>query len=223
MRRNNTNGMLVVAEGLDLTGKSTALLGLKQKLEEEGCKVVYRRLADEKTAAGDAVRLGIATGSSECILIGYALDAEASIKPLLEAGYIVLQDRYIYTVGAYAQAYNKKVRQQISDIAEQSCYEPDVVLHFTAASEDRIKRLLARKNSNRFDQLLMRQPELDRIIGDYQKKGIYSGNSSVIEINTSILSPDEVQEALVNSIEDIAEKQSSVMSRYDAVLKQDVC
>ena len=98
-------GRLIVVEGTDGSGKSTQIYLLKRWLEIEGYKVFF-----SEWNSADVVRSAIKRGKKKLLLtpltfsLIHAIDFsdryEKKILPLLEAGYIVLCDRYIYTAFA---------------------------------------------------------------------------------------------------------------------------
>src|SRR5437762_3297104 len=99
------SGTLIVLEGADGSGRSTQIRLLRDWLERRGhavAEVGLRRstlVAKELSAAKEGHTLGRTTMS-----IFYATDfadqLEHSIVPALRAGFVVLADRYIYTLMA---------------------------------------------------------------------------------------------------------------------------
>jgi dTMP kinase len=98
-------GRLIVIEGADGSGRSTQIAMLKEWLERKGYAVVDTGLkrsflvSEELQAAKQGNILGHTTMS-----VFYATDfadqLENRIVPALRAGFIVLADRYIYTLMA---------------------------------------------------------------------------------------------------------------------------
>lgn len=98
-------GTLIVLEGADGSGRSTQIRLLREWLERRGhavAEVGLRRsalVAKELSAAKEGHTLGRTTMS-----LFYATDfadqLEHSIVPALRAGFVVLADRYIYTLMA---------------------------------------------------------------------------------------------------------------------------
>ena len=106
-RLDNLGGKLIVIEGTDGAGRSTQINLLKPWLEELGHAVVDTGMT-RSPLAGDGIRrakegnnLGRVTQS-----LFYATDfvdrLENEIVPALRAGFIVLTDRYIYSLMARA-------------------------------------------------------------------------------------------------------------------------
>jgi len=102
-------GKLIVLEGTDGVGRSTQIALLREWLESEGYAVSATGLKRGKLA-GKAIRqamLGHTLGDITMNLF-YATDfvdrLERDIIPALGAGFVVLTDRYIYSIIARAQA-----------------------------------------------------------------------------------------------------------------------
>lgn len=96
-------GKLIVLEGNDAVGRSTQTMLLRQWLEAEGHAVSDTGLnRSQLTAPGlDAAKMGHSLGPRALSLF-YATDfadrLENQIIPALKAGFIVLSDRYFYSV-----------------------------------------------------------------------------------------------------------------------------
>jgi len=98
-------GKLVAVEGLDGSGKSTQIYLLKRWLELEGYKVFFTEwnssaIVKKATRKGKKRQLLTATTFSLIHCTDFADRYERQILPLLNAGYIVLADRYIFTAFA---------------------------------------------------------------------------------------------------------------------------
>src|SRR6202795_1740410 len=107
MRLADLAGKLIVIEGTDGAGRSTQIDLLKPWLEEMGHAVVDTGMT-RSPLAGDGIRRakeGINLGRVTQALF-YATDfvdrLENEIVPALRAGFIVLTDRYIYSLMARA-------------------------------------------------------------------------------------------------------------------------
>src|SRR6516225_11681367 len=101
----NFPGRLIAVEGLDGSGKSTQIYLLKRWLEAEGIKVYFSEwnsseLVKSATSKGKKRQLLTPTTFSLIHCTDFADRYERQIRPLLNAGYIVLADRYIFTAFA---------------------------------------------------------------------------------------------------------------------------
>jgi dTMP kinase len=101
----NPKGKLIVIEGPDSSGRSTQITLLTTQLEADGHAVLNTGLKRSELI-GEGIleaKRNISLGKKTLALF-YAADfadqLEQKIIPALEAGYIVLADRYIYTLMA---------------------------------------------------------------------------------------------------------------------------
>src|SRR6201988_316848 len=95
-------GKLVAVEGLDGSGKSTQVYLLKRWLELDGYKVFFTEwnssaIVRKATRKGKKRQLLTPTTFSLIHSTDFPDRYERQILPLLNAGYIVLADRYIFT------------------------------------------------------------------------------------------------------------------------------
>ncbi|MEJ2009131.1 MAG: thymidylate kinase [Acidobacteriota bacterium] len=107
MRLDNLPGKLIVIEGTDGVGRSTQIGLLKPWLEQQGRAVVDTGMTRSKLAGKGITRAkqGHTLGRITLSLF-YATDfadrLENEIVPALRAGFVVLTDRYIYSLIARA-------------------------------------------------------------------------------------------------------------------------
>jgi len=106
--RRKLPGKLIVLEGPDGVGRSTQIALLREWLESEGYAVTVTGLKRSKLAGKGlkAAMQGHTLGDTTMNLF-YATDfvdrLEREILPALGAGFVVLTDRYIYSIIARAQ------------------------------------------------------------------------------------------------------------------------
>jgi dTMP kinase len=139
-------GRLIVIEGPDGIGRSTQVALLKPWLESNGHAVLDTGMT-RSALAGKGIKqakAGITLGSISLALF-YATDfadrLENQMIPALRAGFIVLTDRYIYSLIARAIVRG-------SDPGWiKSCYglalKPDAIFYLRATVSDLIPRVLA--------------------------------------------------------------------------------
>ncbi len=102
MHRVATPGKLIAVEGMDGSGKSTQIRLLYEYLKAKHLKVFFTEWNSSQLIAG-ATKRGKQTGklTPSTFSLIHAADFfdryERQILPMLEAGYIVLCDRYLYT------------------------------------------------------------------------------------------------------------------------------
>jgi dTMP kinase len=103
VRKKDLRGRLIVLEGTDGVGRSTQVALLREWLESKGYAVAISGLTRSKLArkglrlAQEGNVLGVTTNT-----LFYATDLadrlERNIIPALRAGFVVLTDRYIYSI-----------------------------------------------------------------------------------------------------------------------------
>lgn len=99
------SGMLIVIEGMDSSGRSTQIAKLTPWIEEKGYAVTSVGLKRSQLVSGalDDAKKGNVL-SARTMALFYATDfydqLENRILPALRAGYVVLADRYIFTLMA---------------------------------------------------------------------------------------------------------------------------
>ena len=169
-------GKLIVLEGSDGVGRSTQTQLLRRWLEDEGFAV-----SDTGLKRSDMTQQGLEdarkghTLSRITMSLFYATDfadrLENQIIPALQAGFVVLSDRYFYSIMA-----RDVVRGADADWARKLygfALKPDLVLYLRANVSDLVTRLIhgrglnyweagmdLRPSDNLFDSFLDYQAEL---------------------------------------------------------------
>ena len=145
------SGKLIVLEGTDGVGRSTQIKKLRNWLEEEGYAVSDTGLTrSELTASGlEAAKSGHTLGPITMSLF-YAADfadrLENQIIPALQAGFVVLSDRYFYSVAA-----RDSIRGIDSDWAKKLygiALKPDLILYMKASVPSLVTRLIHGRGLN---------------------------------------------------------------------------
>src|SRR5258706_9430080 len=143
-------GKLIVVEGPDAVGRSTQIRGLKPWLEEAGHAVLDTGMA-RSALAGKGIKEakeGNTLGPLTMTLY-YATDfadrLENEIIPALRAGFVVLTDRYIFSIMARAIARGE-LRSWIEHTAGIALV-PHAVFYLRADVKDLITRVVVGKGS----------------------------------------------------------------------------
>lgn len=145
------SGKLIVLEGSDGVGRSTQVKKLRRWLEDEGYAVSDTGLTrSELTAAGlEAAKSGHTLGPITMSLF-YAADfadrLENQIIPALQAGFVVLSDRYFYSVMARdsIRGVNRNWSKRLYGIA----LKPDLILYMKASIPTLVTRLIHGRGLN---------------------------------------------------------------------------
>lgn len=138
-------GVLIVVEGIDGSGKSTQLYLLKRWLELRGYKTHFTEwnsspLVKSATKRGKRLKMFTPETFSLMHAADFADRWERQIGPLLQAGYIVLADRYVYTAFARdgARGCPHKWLRNLYSFAPV----PDITFFFRAPLEVCLDRIL---------------------------------------------------------------------------------
>ena len=138
-------GVLVIVEGLDGSGKSTQLHLLHRWLELEGYPTYHTEwnsspLVKSITSRSKSRRALTSFTFSLLHAADFADRCERQILPLLQAGYIVLADRYLYTAMVRDAARNCPVEWVAGNYSFAPT--PDLALYFRTPLEVSLKRIL---------------------------------------------------------------------------------
>ncbi len=148
-------GRLIAVEGLDGSGKSTQIYLLKRWLELQGLKVFFTewnssRVVRRATKRGKKQQLLTPTTFSLIHSTDFADRYERQILPLLEAGFIVLADRYIYTAMA------RDVVRGCSPVWVRNLYSfalpPDITFFFHVPLHVALERILGSRTQLKYHE-----------------------------------------------------------------------
>jgi len=144
-------GKLIVLEGNDGVGRSTQIKLLRRWLEDEGYAVSDTGLTRSTlTASGiETAKSGHTLGPltlSLFYLADFADRLENQIIPALQAGFIVLSDRYFYSIIARdaIRGVDKEWSRQLYGIA----LKPDLILYMRASVPTLVQRLIHGRGLN---------------------------------------------------------------------------
>ncbi len=153
LRSNNTQGKLIVVEGIDGSGKSTQIDLLYKWLQSQGYSVYFSEwnsseLVKSTTKAAKKAKTFTPTTFSILQCTDFADRWENSIYPLLKAGVIVLADRYAFT------AFARDVARGVDPAWVRSMYsfaiQPDAALFFRVPLEVAIGRITGARSKLKF-------------------------------------------------------------------------
>lgn len=213
-------GKLIVLEGSDGVGRSTQIQLLRRWLEDEGFAVSDTGLKrSEITQQGlEAAQKGH-TLSRITMALFYATDfadrLENQIIPALHAGFIVLSDRYSYSIMA-----RDIIRGADPDWARKVygfALKPDLVLYLKADVSDLISRLIYGRGLNYWESGRDIHPSNDLYDSfiDYQSELITLFNHLAEEFGFVTIDAGrpvmEVFTDLQNHIRDLLEDQRPIL------------
>lgn len=150
MNLSKLSGLLIVIEGPDSSGRSTQIRMLSNWLEQRGYAVVQTGLLRSPIVgpALEAAKQGNVL-SPRTMSLFYATDfydqIENIIVPALRAGYVVLADRYIYTL--MARDIVRGANPQWVESLYSMAIVPDAVYFLMTSSQHLIERTLTANQS----------------------------------------------------------------------------
>ncbi len=168
-------GKLVAVEGLDGSGKSTQVYLLKRWLELEGYKVFFTEwnssaVVRRSTRKGKKRQLLTSTTFSLIHCTDFADRYERQVLPLLNAGYIVLADRYIFTAFA-RDAVRGCDREWLRKLYNYALV-PDVTFFFDVPLKTALGRILDGRTRVKYHEAGM---DMGYSKDPYESFGIFQG------------------------------------------------
>ena len=138
-------GKLIIVEGIDGSGKSTQLDLLHKWLISEGCLVVFTEwnsspIVKRTTRLGKQRRLLSPVSFSLIHAADFASRMYMQVMPALEAGAIVLADRYVYT--AFARDAVRGMDRAWLHRLYAFAIEPTVAFYFDVPLDEAVARIL---------------------------------------------------------------------------------
>lgn len=144
------SGRLIVIEGPDASGRSTQIEMLTTRLEADGFAVLNTGLKRSELI-GEGIleaKRNVSLGKRTSALF-YAADfadqLEHKIIPALQAGYVVLADRYVYTL--MARNTVRGIKRQWSSNLYSFAPVPDLIFYLDVDPFKLVHRVFAKKQS----------------------------------------------------------------------------
>src|ERR687887_653720 len=199
-------GRLIVIEGPDASGRSTQIGMITEKLEADGHAVLNTGLR-----RSELVSEGIMEAKKEHMLgrrtmsLFYAADfadqLENKIMPALRAGYIVLADRYIYTLLARdaVRGMSRRWSHQLFGFA----IIPDLVFYLDVDPEELVHRVFQKNtfldyyesgadlglSDDMYESFMIYQRMIAKEFRGMQKRYnlvLINGNRPILEVNAEL-------------------------------------
>jgi len=205
-----TRGQLITFEGIDGSGKSTQAKMLVERLRAKGMEVIHTREPGGSTGA-EEIRQLILTGDTdrwspetEILLFTAARrdHLEKTIRPALEAGQIVICDRFADSTRVYQGATRGDLRAKVDQLHDLMIgQEPDLTFIIDMDPAIALARGLARPDAEaRFEDFGLSFQETVRH-GFLSIARAQSDRCVVVEGNRT---PDEVAAEVLAIFEDRA-------------------
>jgi dTMP kinase len=211
---NLPRGRLIAFEGIDGSGKSTQLHLLEQYLKHKGLKV-FRTEWNSSESVKETISRGKKKGLLTPITFSllHATDFsdryEKNILPLLQAGYIVLADRYIYTALARDPA-RENDRAWVRKVYSFAV-KPDVTLYFRVTVDLAARRILAGRAKFKYYEAGM---DLRLSSDPYESYRIFQGR--VVDEYEALARAGEF--TIIDGTKDIEAMQRRVREVVDQIL-----
>lgn len=146
LKKHGYKGMLVVVEGTDFAGKSTQIELLKKYLECQAFGVVVSEWKSSELIASvidDAKDRNLFNANTFSLMYAadFAYRMENQVIPSLEAGFVVLMDRYTYT--AYARDVVRGVKPNWVRKLYDYAPSPDLTFYLDMPIKSLMKRIIA--------------------------------------------------------------------------------
>lgn len=158
-------GLLIVLEGIDGSGKTTQAKSLLRRLRARGWDAVFFREPSRgkwgREIKRQAARADSLTPEQELDLFvkDRRENVERNLKPALARGKIVVLDRYYFSTIAYQGAKGIDPRR-IRRLNEAFAVKPDLVIILDLAARDGLTRIAGRETR---DELFEREEYLVRV------------------------------------------------------------
>jgi len=187
-------GKLIVCEGLDCSGKTTAI----EEIINYNPEYIYSKGIGANSFFGRTARRFPSTFIfiSELIYNTYT-----HIIPNIRGNKIVLQDRYSVSVTSFVPNTNRWYNQLLINTAKLLIPKPDAIVYFHLPLEERIKRL--RQKGKKYELILAENPHIITLREREYEKWYNRFDGPKIRINTqenNIKQTARILEEFVESI-----------------------
>ena len=205
-------------EGIDGSGKSTQLHLLDKWLRSKGLLVFTTEwnssdIVKEITSKGKKKALLTPTTFSLLHATDFADRYERNIAPLLEAGYIVLSDRYIYT--AFARDVVRGCSQRWVRKVYGFAVRPDISFYFQVPIDTAMARIMVGRPKIKYYEAGM-----DLNLSNDVKDSYRIFQSRIIEQYESMVSRDGF--TVIDATKDIEEQQMQVRRNVLQILPESI-
>ncbi len=180
-------GRLIVCEGLDCSGKTTAI----EKILDNNQNYAYSKGIGADSRLG---RIARRFPSTLMFLSELLYNTYTNTIPNLRKGKIVLQDRYDISVSSFIPDTSRGYNQLLIQSVRALIPEPDAIVYFSLPLEDRIKRL--EEKGKKYELMLAENPGLITLREREYEKWYEQFKGQKIMINTKEKNIEETARTL---------------------------
>ena len=193
-------GLLIVFEGLDCSGKTTAINKIikNNNIYSNNKKLIYSKGIGSNILIGKISRK-IHTTLIFFIELTYFIYTK--IKPNIKKGKIILQDRYDISITSYIPLTNKSYNKFIIMIFKYFIIRPDAIVYFHLPLKERIKRL--KEKGTMYELMLANNPQLINLREEKYIEWYNYFNGPKIKINTKENNISQTVKILENFIKSL--------------------
>ena len=207
------NGLFIVMEGPDGSGKTTQINLLKEYLEEAGYECLITR-EPGGTVIGEEVRQLILNPEHKEMspvteMLLYAASraqlVHEVIGPALEEGKIVISDRFVDSSIVYQGIARKLGISTVSAVNAPGIgiYRPDGIFFIDLSEEEGLRRKKEQKNLDRMEQEGI---DFHHMVSEGYRK-VLSGRPEVMKIDGG-RSIDTIQKKIRNHVDELLKKKN---------------
>jgi dTMP kinase len=191
-----TSPLFIVFEGIDGAGKSSQLSRLAERFEAIG-RTVVRTVEPTSGPHGTEIRRRAREGPAlspreelDMFLVDRRENVEQNVQPALEAGSVVLQDRYYFSTAAY-QAARPALELTSADVLDMHDWapSPDLVVLLDLDVGEGLSRVRGRGAGDAFEQEALQRAVRANFLAMAER------DASFARVDAS-LSPDHVAAAI---------------------------
>ena len=190
-------GKLVVCEGLDCSGKTTAI----EEIVNSNPEYVYSKGIGSNSSFGRTARI---FPSTFMFLFELVYNTYTRIIPNLKKNKTVLQDRYDVSVASFVPNTNRGYNQLLICAARLLIPEPDAIVYFHLPLEERIKRL--RQKGKKYELMLAENPGMITLREKEYERWYDQFNGPKIKIDTEKNNIQQTARILEEFVESIKSK-----------------
>lgn len=203
MITNKWNGFFIDVEGMDGSGKTTAIKEALRQMDKSYAMEYYKGIMRDNVL-GKIVRK---IAKTPLFLIELLFTTYFPLRQAMQKGKNVITDKYYFCVASHVPEVKTLTSRIFLKLLEPFMVKPDLIIYFSVSLEERIRRLKA-EPYNKFHQRLIDNPEWiverDEYYVEILKK---YARGSLVFVDTTDLNPNEAAQKVKSIIENFLRKR----------------